>query len=263
MAKKDSKSNALSGAVTIIIIIVAILYYAVITLLAITPFILLLYGIICFFLFRGKKDKNLIQRNFWLSKAEQEEFIKINNLLYFYQNKRDNAWEAVSREGVRINKDGSISQRSYRGQDLQGAINESNEMIKKYTPRFEELKKIPSKNWKRVGNHFVNRIAMPVALCIGLIATFGPDLGINFGGLLGDKQIENVVIDTTHSESTDTTSTEGDSSQELVNPTIAILSDLGLASIKAWVVCAAIMLIIYSMKFPKPKAVTIDNVRSN
>ena len=263
MASKDTSSNFISGIVTAIVIIAVILYYAVVTILAIAPFILLLYGIICFFLFRGKKDKNLIQRKFWLSKAEQKSYIEINNLLYFYENKRDNAWEAVSREGIRFNKDGSISQRSYRGQDLQGAINESDEMIKKYKPRFEELKKIPSKNWKRVGNHFVNRIAMPVALCIGLIVTFYHDLGIDLGGYLGSPQIENAVIDTNNSESTAITSTKDDTSQELINPTISILSTIGWNSIRIWVVCAAIMFIIYSIKFPKPKAVTIDNVRSN
>ena len=108
MANKGSKDNAGSIIIGGLLVVAVIVYYIALTALAMLPFILLIYGIVSIFLFRGQKDKSIIQRNFWLTGFEKERFIKLNNAYWFYKKKRDDAWEAVDREGIRMYKDGSI-----------------------------------------------------------------------------------------------------------------------------------------------------------
>ncbi|MDE7357441.1 MAG: hypothetical protein K2M74_03290 [Bacteroidales bacterium] len=263
MANKGSKDNAGSIIIGGLLVVAVIVYYIALTALAMIPIILLIYGIASIFLFRGQKDKSLIQRNFWLTKSEKERFIKFNNAYWFYRNKRDEAWKAVDREGIRMNKDGGISQRSYRGQDLQGAINESEKNMKILTPQLEEIRKIPQKNWKRVGRHFTNRIAMPVALCIGLIV--GPlraEIKRNQAEH-GETVASDSVLDKIRSIFDELKSIKYDDMFQNMDPSsLKFWASIGIVSLVAWVICWGIMFTVYSQKYPKPDIVTSNNVCS-
>lgn len=248
--KKDSNGAILTG----IGIVAFLIIKGIMLALALIPIFFLIYGIACYFLFRGEKDQALIGRKFWLTKSEQKSYIDIYNAFDFFRNKRDRAWEAVSQENIRLNKDGSISQRSYRGQDLQGAIRESEEKIKQYEPRLEELKKLPRKNWKRVRRHFINRIAMPAALFSGLIV-----MAFNIGE--GKTQTMEVVTDT--QVSTDAVSSEKGTLQKIVSFYSRHLTTEGFVAIGAtWTLCWIFMNITYNKQFPEPKEVSIYNVTS-
>ena len=226
MANKKSEDSPLDSLMRAVMIAILIIVGIIIIALTVMPFFFLIYGIVCFFLFRGEKDKSIIQRNFWLTVPEQETFINQYNTLHFYENKKDKAWEAVYREGVHINKDGSISQRSHRGQDLRGAINESEGYIKTTTPVLEHMQKIPIKNWKKVRRHFINRRVMPLASCVGFMYYV-------------ELIQRNAVTD----------------------DFMSYLPKIGYVSLCAWLIGWIVMAIIFGHYFDKPSIVTIHNVR--
>lgn len=267
--KKNSAADAAIGA---LIVIGVIIYFAILAVFSVVPLVFLIYSIICFVRFRGNLDRWDIQHDFWLTKSEKESFVKIYSALRFYKNKKDEAWQAVSNEGISINKDGGISRKSYRGQELRGAIEESEEKIKYFTPQLEELEKVPLKNWRRVRRHFTNRIAMPVAIAVGLVcAPFIVDSGILYGSTTEEEKISESPISSATTDNDTAVSIEDGGTQDINNSaetTRTFLSffnffaSCGMASSASWIICWIVMAIIYGRKFPRPDIVTIGNVYS-
>ena len=117
-----------------------------------------------------KTDRFVAKKlKFWLTDTEKRQYIELSNSIVYYHNKKKNAQNAAVNEGIRVNQNGRLSAKSYRGQDLQGAIDESEAFLNEKIPVLDEFQKRPRMRWKTARKHFSKSIGFGMAIIVWLV----------------------------------------------------------------------------------------------
>lgn len=137
MGKKNKGSNA--GCLLLIIFIVSIIF---------TP-ILLFLGTIISFLQLQSIAKRLAGTlsDFWLNDVEQAQYENYINKIAGINSNIDTLVNEGNNAGISKNNDGSFSRRSNLGKEIQGKLEELNELKNKLEPNVNTLAKLPLKRW--------------------------------------------------------------------------------------------------------------------
>lgn len=223
---------------------------------------------------------------FGLTENEQERLTNLFSDLHFYINKRDNARNAAVNEGIRVNQNGRLSARSYRGQDLQGAIDESTSFIDQNIPEYDALRELPRVRWKRARKHYSKSIGYGIAILVwcGYFFIEANNISNNFSNYIssightaesGFSLIGNMWSDIFNKDSTkkkisdrneskqeDSTKDKKQTIQKETTPYDDFVTTFWLSSIfmiiSYWVV-RIIGLIIFIIKYRKPALACPDN----
>ena len=271
--------------ITIFVIIGTLFFIAVKVVFLLIPILFLAY-----FLFNvityNKKYRSLQASRFWLTSAEKQYFIELKDRLSAAVAQRDNAYRAAEAEGIRTNKNGRLSARSYRGQDLQGAIDDANYIINDDTPRYRHLCSLPQNRWKQARKHYSKYLAYALALTVwvSFLLIKSDNYTANFSRYIsgiGDTAVEgaNVVSgiwspffsrDSTNSaagpDKQPDTSTTNDTpltpaDESYSNFTFALVCGT-ILSLLSYLVVRLLALLIFMIKYRKPPLVSIGNIDS-
>ena len=231
-----------------------------------------------------KTDRFVAKRlKFWLTDTEKRQYIELSNSIVYYHNKKKNAQNAAVNEGIRVNQNGRLSAKSYRGQDLQGAIDESEAFLNEKIPVLDEFQKRPRMRWKTARKHFSKSIGFGMAIIVWLVFFFvnADNIVDNYSKYvynIGDTAqsgfsiIGDLWMDAIHSDSTNISKNidyknlninkndevQKDSYDEFL--TVFIIATLFL--IVAYFIALIIGIIVFRLKYRKPPLVNAGNVIS-
>lgn len=231
-----------------------------------------------------KTDRFVAKRlKFWLTDTEKRQYIELSNSIVYYHNKKKNAQNAAVNEGIRVNQNGRLSAKSYRGQDLQGAIDESEAFLNEKIPVLDEFQKRPRMRWKTARKHFSKSIGFGMAIIVWLVFFFvnADNIVDNYSKYvynIGDTAqsgfsiIGDLWMDAIHSDSTNISKNidyknlninkndevQKDSYDEFL--TVFIIATLFM--IVAYFIALIIGIIVFRLKYRKPPLVNAGNVIS-
>ena len=232
-----------------------------------------------------KTDRFVAKRlKFWLTDTEKRQYIELSNSIVYYHNKKKNAQNAAVNEGIRVNQNGRLSAKSYRGQDLQGAIDESEAFLNEKIPVLDEFQKRPRMRWKTARKHFSKSIGFGMAIIVWLVFFFvnADNIVDNYSKYvynIGDTAqsgfsiIGDLWMDAIHSDSTNISKNidyknlninkndevQKDSYDEFL--TVFIIATLFM--IVAYFIALIIGIIVFRLKYRKPPLVNAGNVISS
>lgn len=136
------------------------------------PTIILFVFIGALFRYIGKDGKN-IKRKFLLTNNEQNEFEKLGRSLVQAYDKLEESYRTIETKNLHKNKDGRLSQRSYEGVAVQGAIDNANQTIKENSGRYHTLRNQPITQWKAARKHYAKFLGGMFAIIVWLFMVFG------------------------------------------------------------------------------------------
>lgn len=278
MAKKGNDKDNLKEqtgcflVLFLLLIIVTVIYIALWLIPLVVPLCFLIGFLVCWIRYQ-RNDKNLIRKKFWLTDEDQEQFKYVNSKLVSAISKKEEVLEAIEREGIHINKNGRISARSYRGQELQGALDNAEACIADMQPVYSSLREQPRRNWKTAKKHFSKAMGFGIAFFVWLGYLFystdnvvdgfmsyysvgRSDIGELWSILDDDKDsinVKNVIEKTPEIENT---------SEELSKqPSFVTILVKGLFIMLAvYLVVWLISIIIFIIRYRKPPLVGMNNV---
>lgn len=231
-----------------------------------------------------KTDRFVAKKlKFWLTDTEKRQYIELSNSIVYYHNKKKNAQNAAVNEGIRVNQNGRLSAKSYRGQDLQGAIDESEAFLNEKIPVLDEFQKRPRMRWKTARKHFSKSIGFGMAIIVWLVFFLvnADNIVDNYSKYvynIGDTAhsgfsiIGDLWMDVIHSDSTNISKNidyknlninknnevQKDSYDEF--STVFIIATLFM--IVAYFIALIIGIIVFRLKYRKPPLVNASNVIS-
>lgn len=150
---------------TILLIIIGVI------LLPSVPFLLLILAIGAYVELK-KIEKNYPNKSisdFWLSEEEQQTFVSVNDKCVDATNTIYKSKQAGKEENIGINNDGSFSNRSYRGKELNNLITENENIWKKYNQILKTKKIEPYLKWENTKSDYSRNKGMLYSIVIWLI----------------------------------------------------------------------------------------------
>lgn len=156
--KNDDVKNAKEGCLALIALSVLILLATVFSMLLqlvplVIPVVFLILFIVNWYRYKNE-DKPHLRNGFWLSEDDMNNYSFVSALIERAKSNRSDVQAAVRNEGIRINKDGRISAKSYRGQNLRNTLESANATIDEYFPVKSHLEGLPQKRWKAARKHY-------------------------------------------------------------------------------------------------------------
>ena len=176
MAKKndDIKTQVNTVLAVIALMVLALIFTAVSMLLQLAliayPVVFLIMFLVSWY--RYKKNKPFITNGFWLTRSERERFKEVAFTVIDAQQNKEYVQTAVQQEGIRINQDGRISARSYRGQGLRNTLEGANSTLNEYVPIYKYYKELPRDRRKKIQKHYSNFRGLGVALILWMVFVF-------------------------------------------------------------------------------------------
>lgn len=110
-------------------------------------------AIVYFFRYMSK-DRPFVKNNFALTSTETSLLSETTEKYKWALNKKIELNRIIEDEGLRVNANGRLSQRSYRGQDVQGAMDNANGIISEEKPIYDYLVALPEDRYKKASKHF-------------------------------------------------------------------------------------------------------------
>ena len=288
--KKDDANSAKTGCLALIGLSLLILLFTVVSILfQCVPLVVPIVFLIMFLAYRytyRHTDWLHISNGFWLLDSEKEQFIRVGSAIYHAKVNRDNVHAAVQNEGIHINKDGRISAKSYRGQNLRSTLESANATIDEYLPIYEHLESTPKNRWKAARKHFarykgagwafvvwaaflVYSVGNPIpgfkqyVSNIGETGKSGVSMVINLWKSALDSSSDSIAVSseelpTEAGEDSEEADVEEDSSNEFaINLWTALFY-----SLMAYVVLMAAANIVFRVKYKCPPQVNLENVET-
>ncbi|MBM6863868.1 hypothetical protein H6A66_01520 [Bacteroides caecigallinarum] len=268
-------------ALTIMIAILVVFTVIVQSIPVLLPPIFLIAFIVNYTSWR-KTDRFVAKRlKFWLTDTEKRQYIELSNSIVYYHNKKKNAQNAAVNEGIRVNQNGRLSAKSYRGQDLQGAIDESEAFLNENIPILDEFQKRPRMRWKTARKHFSKSIGFGMAIMVWFVFFFVNADNIvdnyskyvyNIGdtaqsgfSLIGDLWKTVIDSDSKEIEKKDThTQIEQDKGKkEPYDEFLTVFIKATFFMIVAYFIALIIGIIVFRLKYRKPPLVNASNVISS
>ena len=176
MAKKNDETKTQVNTIfAVIALMVLVLIFTLVSVLL--QLALIAYPVVFLIMFfvswyRYKKNKPFITNGFWLTKSERERFKQVAFTVIGAQENKNYVQAAVQQEGIRINQDGRISARSYRGQGLRNTLESANSTLNEYVPVYRHYRDLPRKRRKKIQKHYSNFRGLGVALIVWVVFVF-------------------------------------------------------------------------------------------
>lgn len=164
MAKNNEPSPAEKALGCLGILVVA----AVIISAVLLPVVLLIWSIVSWVSYK-KSVPVIVARNFWITDDEKESLRKMARGLAEANRRIEAVNSEVAATGIHINQNGRISARSYRGQALQGELDNMNGYKEETLPKYNSLREKPVRFYKEVRKYFTNAIGAGIGFLAGLI----------------------------------------------------------------------------------------------
>lgn len=136
------------------------------------PIIIFLIFVGALFLYVGEDGQN-VKRKFKLTDNEQVEFDKLGHLLNQAYRKINECKNIIETEHLHINQNGRLSQRSYRGSEVQGAMDYANSTINENSNHYQRLRLQPITQWKTARKHYAKLLGGMFATIIWGFMVFG------------------------------------------------------------------------------------------
>lgn len=232
-----------------------------------------------------KTDRFVAKRlKFWLTDTEKRQYIELSNSIVYYHNKKKNAQNAAVNEGIRVNQNGRLSAKSYRGQDLQGAIDESEAFLNEKIPVLDEFQKRPRMRWKTARKHFSKSIGFGMAIIVWLVFFFvnADNIVDNYSKYvynIGDTAqsgfsiIGDLWMDAIHSDSTNISKNidyknlninkNDEVQKDSYDEFLTVFIKATFFMIVAYFIALIIGIIVFRLKYRKPPLVNASNVISS
>lgn len=185
MAKKqnnDLKTGlAVYGCVFIcgiIMVIGVLLKTAFVVVLKALPLIVPIVFLFCcmYNIFKyNREDKKHIKSGFQLTEYEKSRLSEVKYNLSWAYDKKEECKGIIQNEGLRFRKDGRLSQKNYRAQDVQGALDNADKIISDNYPVYEMLCGLPNERYKSARKHFSKYTGFAFAFVLWLGMLFSYD----------------------------------------------------------------------------------------
>ena len=164
---KQNQSNSIETKIVSVVLLLAVvllLFGAVIYASPLIFFVLYLINQIAYL----SSDKRRKCDFFWLNYGERELFKSSWEDFSAALRTKKYVEAAVERERIRLNQNGQISVRSYRGQDLKAQLDNANYVIGQTAPVIEALENRPQKQRKKGRKHYSNAWGFGLSLLVFL-----------------------------------------------------------------------------------------------
>lgn len=175
---KDLKTGLAVYGCGIIMVVGVLLMTAFVVVLKTLPLIVPIVFLFCcmYNIFKyNREDKKHIKNGFQLTEYEKDRLSEVKYKLSWAYDKKEECKRIIQNEGLKLNKDGRLSQRSYRGQEVQGALDNADKIISENNPVYEELCGLPKKRYKSARKHFSKYIGFAFAFVLWLGMLFSYD----------------------------------------------------------------------------------------
>lgn len=149
-----------------VIIIVGTIISIIFQLVAVViPAIVLIVFLVNWYKYKHE-DKFRRMLRFKFTEDDRDQFKQLYNNICWAKDKKQRVADEVNRKGIHINQNGRISARSYYGQELQGALDNANNLLDESLPQYNYMSKLPRKWWKTSRNHFTKAIGWGMAIFV-------------------------------------------------------------------------------------------------
>lgn len=239
MAKKNQGSSSDQIILFVVALIGAIALWvariALHLLPVLIPCYIIIMGLIAWYQYR-KVDKPFVDKKFHLSNGEMGLLHEYNEKIGIALDKIKECERIVVEEHLHINKDGRISSKSYRGVEVQGALDHANQTINDLKPKSDYLISLPGIRYKKALRDYVRLKGFEYAIIITIVASipcYFTDFRQELVGIVGDLTGKITFFE----------------SSEIL-PIIWYCSSIMLCT---YVLCRLIARIYFSIKNKKPK----------
>ena len=151
--KNKKRNEKINGCILVVLVIAALIIIGVQMIPLIAPFVVAISALVCFIKYMWK-DRPHVRANFELSKSELQSFAESKEKCNWALGKINELEKTIANEGLQHNKDGRLSQRSYRGKDVQRALDHANSVYSNERPMCEYYAALPMKRYKEARKHF-------------------------------------------------------------------------------------------------------------
>ena len=164
---KQNQSNSIETKVVSVVLLLAVVLLLFGAVIYASPLIFLVLYLINQIAYLSS-DKRRKRDFFWLNYGERELFKSSWEDFSAALRTKKYVEAAVERERIRLNQNGQISVRSYRGQDLKAQLDNANYMIGQTAPVIEALENRPQKQRKKGRKHYSNAWGFGLSLLVFL-----------------------------------------------------------------------------------------------
>ncbi len=164
---KQNQSNSIETKVVSVVLLLAVVLLLFGAVIYASPLIFLVLYLINQIAYLSS-DKRRKRDFFWLNYGERELFKSSWEDFSAALRTKKYVEAAVERERIRLNQNGQISVRSYRGQDLKAQLDNANYVIGQTAPVIEALENRPQKQRKKGRKHYSNAWGFGLSLLVFL-----------------------------------------------------------------------------------------------
>ncbi len=206
MSRKKKNTGNVQG-LALLLLLGVIIYFVCKSISQYLYIILLATFLVCFIwnlvLFL-RNDREWIRRNFKLSSYQIERMQSAKETLIEQKNRLDKCNEIIENEGLRKNADGRLSQRSYRGKEIQEEMDHAQALLDESRRIYYLYLGLPLDSYKEARRH-ASRIwaslfaTLLCALMVFWEYTIGTNLILHVNGselLLNDLKISILIVGT-------------------------------------------------------------------
>lgn len=227
-----------------------ILIGVMIALLPLVPIILAFITLIHWFKFRRfrKKYPNKSISDFWLDSDEKEEFLRLQKNIIIADNNIDHANLKGERLSVTKNKDGSFSNRSNAGKEINATIREAKNYLRNNFDDFKNYKYLPLKRWDKMRNSYSKYFSISYSIIIWFITfillfnAYFKEQYTNYYYFLVNKDLSYFFT------------------KQGFKEILIVLAITAGVTLLGYYILSKISDSVFSKKYPKPEKVTADNI---
>ena len=260
---------------TIAIIMITSLYIAILSIPLVVP-ALFIYWLLKVGYKYYKQDSWSIKNRFKLTENEKGTYLSLCRDINFAYGKKAEIDSIIENEHIPINADGNISRRSYRGQEVRGALENANKILNKSVPTYNYLKDLPKVRWTASRKHYSKIVGLACGLIVWVVIIGSAPKPISnlsryiYGientassGASVLSEIWSFSKDKTHKETSRIKHKEDKSSKRKSHNNdgfIIILCKALLYMCITFVITWGIAKIVFRVKFTKPDEVTVEKL---
>jgi len=166
MAKKNKNDNSALGCLAMIVIAIIVITIVAVQLIPIAVPLASAVGALVFFIIYMIKDKPHVKAKFELSSQEKRTLADSAKNYHWALEKIEELKRVIKDEKLRYTKSGRLELRSHRAQDVQGAMDNANQMIEEERPTYNYLMGLPMERYKKAQKHFARYLGCFIAFVI-------------------------------------------------------------------------------------------------
>lgn len=262
MAKKKNDPSPIVGAAilgimaigAILLAILAILAYAAMFAYILLPILFLIFFLVAFYKYK-RKDLPFVEQNFYLTENEVNARNKALRDYSWAKDKLEECDRIIQEKGLRRNADGRLSQRSYAGQDVQGAIDNAKSIKEEALESYTYYEELVQSRYKGARKHFSRSWAFAFSFVVLLIGfafhyvTYEPKEDNNTATTeivtKADSSTQDIIA-----ESADDSNTKDD---PILDQTMSSILPAILEMAIMYFIVFSIAYIVFSVKHKKPQ----------